>query len=124
MMHHHFHYIYAHSDDCFPTGAFSCMPSSQWTACYQQLDSALSIMRKEKDCYFPFLVPEEDEDEPEGEVSLLRPDADAPKDAKARMSTAMIWISFVGRLDDELTKALQLTDVHAEVGGCYDGRGS
>lgn len=37
------------------------------------------------------------------------------KEAKARMSTALICTSFLERLDDELTKALQLTDVHAEV---------
>ncbi|XP_055388755.1 uncharacterized protein LOC129617666 [Condylostylus longicornis] len=111
--------------DNLDNGAFACMPSQQWMLCYQQIDSALSILRKEKDCYFPFLIAEEEEEEsalePETEgtstAALLKVQQEGGdgemKESKARMSTALICTSFLERLDDELTKALQLTDVHA-----------
>lgn len=104
------------------------MPTVQWLQCYQQLDAALAILKKEKDCYFPFLISEEDEDvntafEPANETisttALLKAQQEGSegmtREAKSRISTALICTIFLERLDEELTKALQLIDVHAEV---------
>lgn len=118
-------------------GAFTATPPQQWMQVYEQINLALAILRKHRDGYFPLLSNEDEGYGRGGNVSETEQEASAasavpntsmasslmrlqeggnpgPMSEKLRLNTAVVLTSYLERLDDELTKALQLADVHSD----------
>ena len=130
------HLISAYCDSIL--GAFVAMPRTQWVLAYEEIHNALNVLRREKDCYFSFLLTEDDDElyeggneltndmDPQGvhtatssTTSLLKSQRHQTlpgesKELKARLETALTLTRFLERIDDELMKFLQLTDIHSE----------
>lgn len=79
-------------------GAFTCMPLPIWVETFAAVKLVLSIMEQNKGSYLVFLS---------GVAEGATPE-------EIQQVSACILTSFVERLDDDLMKSLQSTDVHSD----------
>lgn len=79
-------------------GAFTCMPLPIWVETFAAVKLVLSIMEQTKGSYLVFLS---------GVAEGATPE-------EIQQVSACILTSFVERLDDDLMKSLQSTDVHSD----------
>ncbi|KAL8431566.1 hypothetical protein Efla_000612 [Eimeria flavescens] len=80
------------------SGVFTCMPLAIWTETFAGVKLLLSQMEQTKGLY---LVP-------------LAGLAEGSGPQEIQLASACILTSFVERLDDDLMKSLQMTDVHSD----------
>ncbi|XP_053993827.1 uncharacterized protein LOC128884430 [Hylaeus volcanicus] len=128
------HLISAHCD--LLLGSFLSTPCTQWSLAFEEIHNALNLLRKDSDCYFSFLLADDDLYAPaednlnDLETQTLQPSmfsstnglkhqsnptsSAVSKEAKARLDTSITLTRFLERIDDELMKFLQLTDIHSD----------